>query len=216
MPNIKLQSSDNEIFIVDIQTAKCSGTIRTMLEDCGMEDCDNIVVPLPNVNSSILRKILEWAFHHKDDKTTDDGDDDDCDDDEDNQIDISEWDADFLDMARFDLFALIRGANYLDMESLLSAACQTAADMLKGKTAAEMREMLKIENDLTPAEEADLRKINGWLEAKSLLILPPYFAITRVFSELQPFHARCQTTKEQIHNKAGTRGRVEVVVEPID
>uniref|UniRef100_D3TKL6 SCF ubiquitin ligase skp1 component n=1 Tax=Glossina morsitans morsitans TaxID=37546 RepID=D3TKL6_GLOMM len=172
MPNIKLQSCDNEIFIVDIQTAKCSGTIKTMLEDCGMEDCDNIVVPLPNVSSSILRKIMEWASHHKDDKSTadDDDDDDDNDDDDDDgdndEDNHSAWDADFLDMARFDLFALIRGANYLDVESLLSAACRTAADMLKGKTAQEMREMFKIKNDLTPAEEADLRKINGWLEAE--------------------------------------------------
>ncbi|KAI9584276.1 S-phase kinase-associated protein 1-like [Glossina fuscipes] len=171
MPNIKLQSSDNEIFIVDIQVAKCSGTIKAMLEDCGMEDCDNIVVPLPNVNSAILRKILEWAAHHKDDKSTadngdnDDGDNNDDDDDEDNEIDISTWDADFLDIDRVDLFQLIRGANYLNMESLLRAACQTAADMLKGKTSEEMRDMFKIKNDLTPAEEADIRKINGWLEA---------------------------------------------------
>uniref|UniRef100_A0A4W2CWK4 SKP1 component POZ domain-containing protein n=1 Tax=Bos indicus x Bos taurus TaxID=30522 RepID=A0A4W2CWK4_BOBOX len=36
MPSIKLQSSDGEIFKVDIEIAKQSVTIKTTLEDLGM------------------------------------------------------------------------------------------------------------------------------------------------------------------------------------
>ena len=67
MPNIKLQSSDNEIIETDVQIARCSGVIRTLLYDLGMNVGGNQVIPLPNVRSAILRKVLEWATHHKDD-----------------------------------------------------------------------------------------------------------------------------------------------------
>ena len=38
MPNIKIQSSDGEVFHVDVEIAKQSVTIKTMLEDLGMDE----------------------------------------------------------------------------------------------------------------------------------------------------------------------------------
>ena len=62
---IKLQSSDGEVFPVDVEIAKQSVTIKTMLEDLGLEEDEEDNVPLPNVNSAILRKVITWATHHK-------------------------------------------------------------------------------------------------------------------------------------------------------
>ena len=64
MPSIKLQSSDGEIFPVDVEIAKQSVTIKTML-DLGMDEEDEELVPLPNVNAAILKKVITWATYHK-------------------------------------------------------------------------------------------------------------------------------------------------------
>ena len=53
---IKLKSSDGEVFDVDIEVAKASITIKTMLEDLGVGENNDEIVPLPNVNSTILKK----------------------------------------------------------------------------------------------------------------------------------------------------------------
>ncbi|KAK2101682.1 suppressor of kinetochore protein mutant [Saguinus oedipus] len=68
MPSIKLQSSDGQIIEVDMKIAKQSVTIKTMLKDLGMDDeGDDDPVPLPNVNVAILKKVIQWCTHHKDD-----------------------------------------------------------------------------------------------------------------------------------------------------
>ena len=53
---IKLQSKDKETFEVDMEVAKKSATIKNMLEDLSISDDSNEVVPLPNVESAILKK----------------------------------------------------------------------------------------------------------------------------------------------------------------
>merc|ERR1712126_28640 len=127
MPTIKLQSSDGEVFPVDVEIAKQSVTIKTMLEDLGMDEEDEEVVPLPNVNAAILKKVIQWATYHKDDQNKEKRTDD-----------ISSWDADFLKVDQGTLFELILAANYLDIKGLLDVTCKTVANMIKGKTPEEI------------------------------------------------------------------------------
>ncbi|CAD7090745.1 unnamed protein product [Hermetia illucens] len=141
MQTIKLQSSDGEIFNTDVQIAKCSGTIKTMLEDCGMDEGEDAVVPLPNPTEDDENK----------EKRTDD---------------ISSWDADFLKVDQGTLFELILAANYLDIKGLLDVTCKTVANMIKGKTPEEIRKTFNIKNDFTAAEEEQVRKENEWCEEK--------------------------------------------------
>ncbi|XP_069754456.1 S-phase kinase-associated protein 1-like isoform X2 [Narcine bancroftii] len=164
MPSIKLQSSDGEIFEVDVEIAKQSVTIKTMLEDLGMDDeADDDPVPLPNVNAAILKKVIQWCTHHKDDPPPPPEDDENK---EKRTDDIPVWDQEFLKVDQGTLFELILAANYLDIKGLLDVTCKTVANMIKGKTPEEIRKTFNIKNDFTEEEEAQVHKENQWCEEK--------------------------------------------------
>ncbi|KAI5096406.1 S-phase kinase-associated protein 1 [Silurus meridionalis] len=168
MPTIKLQSSDGEMFEVDVEIAKQSVTIKTMLEDLGMDDeGDDDPVPLPNVNAAILKKVIQWCTHHKDDPPPPEDDENK----EKRTDDIPVWDQEFLKVDQGTLFELILAANYLDIKGLLDVTCKTVANMIKGKTPEEIRKTFNIKNDFTEEEEAQVRKENQW---KELLISTHY------------------------------------------
>lgn len=110
MGSIKLQSSDGEFFVVDVDVMKCSTTIKTMLENLGMEDGGQEVIPLTNINSTILRKVIEWATHHRDDPPILPNVDD----------QISMWDTNYFQVEQSVLFNIILAANYLDIKGISS------------------------------------------------------------------------------------------------
>ncbi|XP_020209978.1 SKP1-like protein 1A [Cajanus cajan] len=146
---ITLKSSDGEAFEVEEAVALESQTIKHMIED----DCADSGIPLPNVTSKILAKVIEYCKKHveatnNDEKPTDD--------------ELKAWDADFVKVDQATLFDLILAANYLNIKSLLDLTCQTVADMIKGKTPEEIRKTFNIKNDFTPEEEEEVRRENQW------------------------------------------------------
>ncbi|XVF15960.1 hypothetical protein REPUB_Repub09cG0200700 [Reevesia pubescens] len=146
---ITLKSSDGESFEVDEAVALESQTIKHMIED----DCADNGIPLPNVTSKILAKVIEYCKKHVESPKTDDRAADD---------DLKSWDADFVKVDQATLFDLILAANYLNIKGLLDLTCQTVADMIKGKTPEEIRKTFNIKNDFSPEEEEEVRRENQW------------------------------------------------------
>ncbi|KAJ2541625.1 hypothetical protein EV175_006129, partial [Coemansia sp. RSA 1933] len=62
--SITLCSSDNQEFEVDEKVATQSGLVDTFLAN---NDGTDITIPLPQVDGKILKKIIEFCEHHKDD-----------------------------------------------------------------------------------------------------------------------------------------------------
>ncbi|CAI2342434.1 unnamed protein product [Caenorhabditis sp. 36 PRJEB53466] len=94
-----------------------------------------------DVIASTLKLVIEWCERHKDDdpalleeqkKRP-------------RSLRIPEWDKQFL--ARLDrnqLFDLISASHTLNIEGLMNIACKTLANMAKGKSTEEMRELFGI------------------------------------------------------------------------
>ena len=55
-----------------------------------------------------------------------------------------------------------QAASYLNIKGLLDLTCQTVADMIKGKTPEEIRNIFNIKNDFTSEEEEQVRRENQW------------------------------------------------------
>ncbi|KAF9366658.1 MAG: Skp1 family, dimerization domain-containing protein [Benniella sp.] len=156
--SIVLTSSDGKSFKVDKEVAERSILIKNMIEDVGESDSP---IPLPNVSSNVLQKVIDYCDHHRNDpiQVTDETDDP-----RKRSNDIEEWDLKFMQVDQEMLFEIILAANYLDIKPLLDVGCKTVANLIKGKTPEEIRKLFNIVNDFTPEEEAQIKKENEWAE----------------------------------------------------
>ncbi|XP_037452064.1 SKP1-like protein 1 [Triticum dicoccoides] len=161
---LMLKSSDGEEFDVEEVVAMESQTIRHMIED----DCADKVIPIHNINSEILSKVIEYCNKHVLAKpgnvaTGSPG-----------AVasntmppaalakDLKLGDAEFIKVNHATLFDLIQAASYLKIKGLLDLTCQTVADMIRGKTPEEIRNFFNIKKDYLPEEEEKIHMENQW------------------------------------------------------
>jgi S-phase kinase-associated protein 1 len=156
---VDLVSQEGDNFQVEKKVAKMSELVKTMIPDDDDEEQQEI--PLPNVKSQILGKVMEFCKHYSEEPM--------------NDIEkplksanmnevVQEWYANYVDVEQEVLFELILAANYMDIKPLLDLTCATVASMIKGKTPEEIRKTFNIVNDFTPEEEAQVREENKWCE----------------------------------------------------
>jgi S-phase kinase-associated protein 1 len=154
---LTLTSSDGVDITVDRDIADRSLLIKNMLSDLGDP---GEPIPIPNVNESVLKKVIEWCTHHRSDAPSTGEEDDN----RRKTTDIDEWDQKFMQVDQEMLFEIILAANFLDIKALLDVGCKTVANMIKGKSPDEIRKTFNIQNDFTPEEEDQIRRENEWAE----------------------------------------------------
>mmetsp|Transcript_230 Transcript_230/g.468 ORF Transcript_230/g.468 Transcript_230/m.468 type:complete len:156 (-) Transcript_230:920-1387(-) len=148
---VALESANKELFHVEKDVICMSNTIKDVIEE--MTD-STAPIPVPNVSSAILQKIIEYCRYH-----TNAGKGI-------SEEDRKAWDKEFVKVEQGPLFELILAANYLNIKQLLDLTCSTVADMIRGKTPEEIRRQFNIKNDFTPEEEEEVRKENAWCEER--------------------------------------------------
>jgi len=170
MVNIRLRTTDSQIFTMDVRVACMSQTIKDMLSTIGSKEPkegeEPEVVDIANVNGPTMKLVHAFLEKYKDEPEPPAAEDDE-DADKRYLTHIPDWDKKFLDgLPQSQLFELICAANYLDIKQLLDLTCQWVANMIKGKKPQEIRELFNIENDFTKEEEERIKKENEWCEEK--------------------------------------------------
>ncbi|KAI4389989.1 hypothetical protein MLD38_002148 [Melastoma candidum] len=117
-------------------------------------------LPLPTIHSKILSLVIEYCKKHVHASSSLNPDEE-----------LMSWDKDFVKLEKDALFDLIQAANYLNIKGLLDLTCQTVADMIKGKTPAEVKEFFNIKNDFTLEEEEEVTRENQWASSESHALL---------------------------------------------
>jgi S-phase kinase-associated protein 1 len=158
---IWVESSDSAVIEIDRAVAERSMLIKNLLDDIGDNTDPNNPIPVQNVNESVLRKVIEWCEHHRNDPIQTQDDESDA---RKKTTDIEEWDQKFMQVDQEMLFEIILASNYLDIKPLLDVGCKTVANMIKGKSPEEIRKTFNITNDFTPEEEEQIRRENEWAE----------------------------------------------------
>merc|ERR1719361_3182278 len=136
--NLSLKSRDGDVFDVKRDIAMMSELVKTMWEG----DKDETEIPLPNVKSLVLKKVIEYMTYHLKQPAK--------------EIEkplksanmrevVGEWDATFVETDQETLFELILAANYMDIKPLLDLTCAKVASMIKGKSPEEIRRRFNIQ-----------------------------------------------------------------------
>jgi S-phase kinase-associated protein 1 len=164
---VRIVSSEGDVFELPFNAIQGSSLVATMFDSEEAEaDEDNIQeMPIPNVSTAILSKVVEFANHTLKEKLP--------------EIPkplpslimsemVPQWYADFVDNAtQEELYGILLAANFMDIPELLSLTCAKAASTIRGKTCEELCEQFGVEYS-KEAEDAiddeEIKKAYPWVE----------------------------------------------------
>jgi S-phase kinase-associated protein 1 len=143
-------SRDGKVFEVPVAVGKMSVLVQDTLGEHDEDSLEMVEIPLPNVASDVLEKVLDYCTKHQEDPMT--------------PIQtplrsskleelVQPWYAEFVQVPREMLFDLVAAANFMDIKPLLDLTCLAVSILIKGKSASELREMFNLSAELTPEEE---------------------------------------------------------------
>ena len=163
MKTLNVTTPDGETFKLDWEVAKQSQTIRTMLDDLGIEEDGDSedTIPLPNeeVTGPVFQKALEWCKKNrgKPDYNPDDEE-------ESKKKDyvsmdqLDDWEKEYIKMTVSEMFPLMITANFLEIKGLIQLMVKAVALQIQGKAVEEIRKAFNVEDPKWTEEE--LKKLN--------------------------------------------------------
>lgn len=168
---IKLKSAQDEngeskVFEISLAAAILSDLVTDAAGDDDDDDNDSkpLEIDITRVKGPCLAKVVDFMKHHHEDKmkaipTPLGGSSF-------NEVMDQEWFQNFVSDENLGgnemLFDLLTSANFMGIKELLDLCCLKVTFQLTGKSADEIREILRLP-DLSPEEEAQAREEHKWI-----------------------------------------------------
>ena len=162
-PTCTLACVDGDV-VLPLSRACMSRTIKAMIEDVE-EDLQGGTVPvsLPNTAKDVAEQVAACCAHLElegyggaaataEDRFTF------------RKTPLHGWRKDFVNVSMEMLIAMILAANFLDLPPMLDTCCKAVAEIVQGKTAAEVKAVFGIEGEYTDEEKEALLSEHPWLE----------------------------------------------------
>lgn len=170
--SMKDESGNPQVFEISMAAARISEFIRDAYGDAGdREDDDDdddsnpVEIEVPRVRGPCLKKVVDFMKHHheeamKEIPTPLGGSNF-------NEVMDQKWYQDFVSDENLGenndmLFDLLTAANFMGIKELLDLSCLKVTFQLTGKTAEEIRQILRLP-ELTPEEETQARTEHKWI-----------------------------------------------------
>lgn len=150
MSKLIVKSEDGKCIIFPEKLRKYSPFINDAINDCPFDDGE-MSIPLETIKSNPLEKIKTWIEYKENFAIN---------------YDLPVWEDNFFSLGQAELLEILLAADYLSMSELVNVITKKVASMIRGRTPAEIRDILQIENDFTKEEEEQIRKENEWIEEK--------------------------------------------------
>ncbi|XP_060183217.1 SKP1-like protein 14 [Lycium barbarum] len=137
---VTLKTSDNGKFYLEESLAFQFELIKNMIKEEGLS-----IISLPiMVNTEALIKIIEYLKKNAEITASDEG--------------FNNFKKEHLNICIAELYDILVSAHYLKIKDLVDICAWAIYDKIKNKSIKAITEMLEIENDLTPVEEANINK----------------------------------------------------------
>jgi len=152
---IQLFTADGTTFEIDEEIARKSLMISDLLDEVGADD----PIPIPNVDSAIMKLIIRYCEYHSFTHTIEEFD---------------TFDRDFFEDIRSctQLLEIVSAANFLNIPELLDKSTDAVADLLRGKTPENIREILGVSGEYTEEEKAEVMRENKWAFPENRIFYP--------------------------------------------
>lgn len=141
------EEGDVDFKLTSIAAKRC-GVIRAHLE---MIESEIGVIPLPNIEASIMPKIVEFLEEPYEERE---------------KGQLSDFETKWVPNETADLAKLLLAANYLDCQEMLDALTQHTANLIKGKTPEQLRELFKTPDDIPDEKKKEIHEQNKFLLEK--------------------------------------------------